>query len=124
MRAVGGHRGFGRHAGVADRMAAGHAVEAETLRDLVGPPDLLEDGHAPAAADDGQFRHGGDLRPYGGFIRGPDGEDEVGVVHDMRERRAARFEAAHEGGEIAIARTADGQLDRTGRCGAVDGKAR
>ena len=91
---------------------------------LSGLADLLVDLHAPAAADDGQFRHGGNLRPYGRLHPRPDGEDDVGVVHDMRERRAARFEAAHEGGEIAIARYRGRSLDRTGRCGAVDRKAR
>ena len=51
-----------------------------------------------------------------------DREDEMGVAHNMRQSRAAGLEAADDGGKIVVARSADRQLDRARRRGAVDGE--
>ena len=123
VRAVGRDGGFCRHPGVTDGVGPGHSVEAETRSDPVGPANFLENLHAPAAADNGKFRHGGDLRAQRGFPALRNGEDEVRVAHDVRQRRSVALKAADNGVIGAAARPADGQFDRAKRSRAVNGEA-
>ena len=91
-----------------------------------GRPTSLKISIRRPAADDGHLRNGGHpAARMRGSIRGPDDEDEVGVVQTMRERRAARSRGGCTSAPKSQSRRpADGELHMPRRCGAVDGKAR
>ena len=71
MRALGGHGALGRHAGMPDRVCAGHCGQSIAVGDILGQPDPLVHLHAPAGSD--HTRAGGDgreERAYRAFLAG------------------------------------------------------
>ena len=105
MCAVGRDCGFGRHAGVSDRVRSGHRVEAEAFGNAIGPADFLENLHATAAADNGKFRHGGNVARAPRFPV-PSGTMRTRCVSwtACGKSRAASLEAVHDVGRNRMPR--------------------
>ena len=85
MRAVGRHRRFRRHPGVADAVGAGHVLERETLGDDARQPDFLVELHPAAGADHANTRAMGG-QPVAHFL--------FGVLRDRQHQVRAALRMA------------------------------
>ena len=90
------------------------APSPKRLATDIGPADLLEYFHTPAAADQRQFGHGGNPGARCGLLGDRHGENEVGIVNRMRYRDTGRLEPVNGGRDVEVLRRADGELDRPG----------
>ena len=115
--------GFGRHASMADGMGTGHMRQAETTRDVVGQPDLLEYLHALAGADHGDIRKAREREAGRRLAIRWQGYDYVSVVIAATNFLAdGRTEAFQHRVEVESRRRPQREFQVACGLGAIDGK--
>ena len=117
VRAIGRHRAFGGHAGMADAVGAAHARKVEAPRHIRRQADFLVKLDPLARADDDKIGPV-ERQPaaHAVFVRGGNFEYEMGVAH-----RALRI--AYRGRDAGKVHAAQGQLDAPFPARSVDREA-